>query len=304
MENTQKILITGGTGLIGQHLSKMLSLKGYKVQHLSRTENLNATFPAYGWDLSAMTMNEKALEGVDTIIHLAGAGIADKKWSAQRKKILEESRTKSSQLLHDSIQKIPNKVATFVACSAIGYYGNRGDEKLVEDSPPGTDFMADICVKWENSTAAIKKLGIRVPTIRVGVVLSTQGGALPEMTKTAPLRTLGHFGNRYMSWIHLDDICRIFVEAVENPSLTGYYNGTAPTPITSKALINAIEKAYGKTMLKAPAPAIGIRMAFGEMADVVLSSTRVLPANLEKTAFEFKYSTAVDALKDLFERKI
>lgn len=300
----QTILITGGTGLIGQHLSSMLSNQGHQVRHLSRTENLNATYPAYGWDLEAMTMNPKALDGVDTIVHLAGAGIADQRWTPERKKIIEESRTKSSQLLYNYIMDRDEKPHTLVACSAIGYYGDRGAEKLTEDSSPGKDFMAEICIKWEDSTAAIKQLGLRVPTIRVGVVLSTKGGALPEMLKTAPVRTLGHFGDRYMSWVHLDDISRIFMEAVENQNLTAHYNGTAPTPVTSKELIDAIEKAYGKCMLKAPVPTPGVRLVFGEMADVVLNSTRVLPANLAPTSFEFRHPDLVAALKDLFERKI
>lgn len=298
------ILITGGTGLIGQQLSKRLDEKGYQVRHLSRTENLAAKYPAYGWDTQAMTMNPKALEGVDGVIHLAGAGIADERWTAKRKEIIEKSRTKTSHLLYNYLAEAESKPTVVVACSAIGYYGNRGNEKLTEESTVGTDFMADICAKWEASEEPIRSLGIRMPTIRVGVVLSTQGGALPELTKTAALKTLAHFGDRYMSWIHIDDIVEAFVVALENESMNDYYNGTAPTPVTSKEMVNALEKAYGSTMLKMPAPAFGVRLALGEMADVVLNSTRVFPTNLEKIEFKYQQPDLVAALQDLFERKV
>lgn len=300
------ILITGGTGLLGSRLSDLLSEKGYKVQHLSRKENLNAKYPAYQWDLNTQTIDTRALEGVYGVIHLAGAGIADARWTTNRKKIIIDSRVVSTNLLSKYIaaQKTPPTV--FVMCSAVGFYGNKGSHKLIETSPSGEDFMSNVCVQWEQSADSIRKQGIRSPTIRVGIVMSTQGGALEKINLSYGFRLGAYFSNgqQYMSWIHIDDLCNIFIHALENEKMTGIYNGTAPNPTTNKILSKALSTAHNQSTLILPVPAFALRTAMGEMADVVLNSTRAIPQALLDLDYKYQFPELVAALKDLLQRKI
>lgn len=300
------ILITGGTGLLGSRMSDMLAEKGYQVRHLSRTQNLNAKYPAYQWDVEAQTLDPRALIGVDGIVHLAGAGIADKRWTAQRKQVLRNSRVHSAELLTKAIQESDDKPSVVVACSAIGYYGDQGDQKLVETSPPGEDFMGKICVDWERAMDGIRAMDIRVPTIRVGVVMSTQGGALQKINMSYGFRVGAYFGwgQQYMAWIHIDDICNIFIRALEDEQMTGVYNGTAPEPVTNKHLAQALSTARDQHTLLVPVPTPALRLAMGEMADVVLNSTRVVPQALMDLQHEFLYPDLVRALEDVLRRKI
>jgi uncharacterized protein (TIGR01777 family) len=301
------VLITGGTGLIGKRLSYLLTQKGYAIRLLSRTENLGALYPTFGWDLNKMTINETALDGIDAIVNLAGAGIADKRWTTKRKKEIIDSRVLSSQLLYQYLSKMgADKPKVFVACSAVGYYGNCGESVLTEKSKVGDDFMSEVCDKWEKSALPIRDLGIRMPTVRVGVVLSTQGGALTELNQTAPFHIMGYFGlgKRYLSWIHIDDICNIFIAAIENNEMEACYNGTAPNPVNSFGMATALAKVSNKKMLKVPVPPLALKLALGEMSAVVLNSTRAVPQNLERLGFEFKYPNLDLALKNLFDNKI
>lgn len=300
------ILITGGTGLLGMRISFLLKEQGITVRHLSRTENLNAIYPAYKWDLNAQTIDSKALDGVDGIIHLAGAGIADSRWTKSRKKAILDSRINSSKLLMKALKDRTDQPKVFVTCSAVGYYGSRKDTILDETSEAGTGFMSEVCVKWEQSVEGIRHLGIRTPVIRVGIVLSTQGGALPKLNMSYPLRVGSYFGDgqQYYPWIHLDDICQIFIKALLNENMTGIYNGTAPSPVTNKDLAQAISKAHHQKTLLVPAPSFAAKTLLGEMAAVVLNSTRAIPKALQEMQYEFQFSDLVPALEDLFKRKI
>lgn len=300
------ILITGGTGLLGARISALLSDKGYKVQHLSRTENLTAKYPAYQWDLQAQTIDKRALEGVHGIIHLAGAGIADARWSPKRKQEIVGSRVASTQLLAKYLAEQENPPAVFVSCSAIGFYGNQGTTELTEEASAGQDFMSDVCVQWEKAADAIRIQGIRTPTVRVGVVLSTQGGALEKINMSYGFRVGAYFsdGQQYMSWIHLDDICKIFIRALEDDNMNAVYNGTAPTPTTNKILAKALSTARDQHTLLVPVPAFALRTAMGEMADVVLNSTRAVPKALMEMQYTFQFPELVGALEDLLQRKL
>ncbi len=300
------ILITGGTGLLGSRISDLLHDKGYQVRHLSRTENLTANYPAYKWDIKAKTIDPRAFEGVHGIIHLAGAGIADARWTPARKEAIIESRVDSTHLLSEYIAKLEQPPSVFVACSAVGIYGNKGDHKLIEKSPPGQDFMSEVCIKWERSADSIREQGIRTPTVRVGVVMSTQGGALEKINMSYGFRIGAYFsdGQQYMSWIHIDDLCNIFIRAVEDEQMTEVYNATAPDPVTNKALVKALSAAHGQSTLLLPVPAFALRTAMGEMADVVLNSTRVLPQALLDLQHDYQYPELVGALSDLLQRKI
>lgn len=300
------ILITGGTGLLGMRISLLLKEQGLIVRHLSRTENLNATYPAYKWDLNAQTIDPKAFDGVDGIIHLAGAGIADSRWTNSRKKAILDSRVNSSKLLIKALKDRTDPPKVFVACSAVGYYGDRNDTILDETAESGNGFMSEVCVKWEQSVEGIRAMGIRTPVIRVGIVLSTQGGALPKLNMSYPLRVGSYFGNgqQYYPWIHLDDICQIFIKALLKESMAGIYNGTAPNPVTNKQLAQAISKAHHQKTLIVPAPAFAAKTLLGEMSAVVLNSTRAIPKALEAMQHSFEFSDLVPALEDLFKRKM
>lgn len=300
------IVISGGTGLLGMRLSFLLKQLGYEVRHLSRSENLNAEYPAYTWDLKKRFINPLALQGADVVIHLAGANLADGRWTTARKKELIDSRVESTKLLAEAIEKQSVKPSVFIACSAVGFYGSEGNKILTENSPKGNDFMSDICKKWEESSQLVRQQGIRTPIIRVGVVLSTKGGALSEFKKTYPFRIGAYFGfgQQYYAWIHIDDICKIFIRAIGDVSMTGIYNGTAPTPVTTKELAQAISKAYHQKTLLLPVPTPLMKIAMGEMSDIVLNSTRAIPKALQDLNFQFEHSELVAAIEDLIGKGI
>ena len=295
------ILIAGGTGLIGKRLSELLSIEGHQVIHLSRTEDLEATFPAYKWDLQEQTIDHRAIEQADYIINFAGAGIADKPWTENRKTVIIESRTKSNALLLKAVQAAEKPPKAYIASAAIGIYGDRGDDLLTEESHPGsTGFLAESCIQWEAAINAWQSTNIRTVGIRIGVVLANDGGAFPKMKMSLPVGVVPYFGDgqQWYSWIHIDDICRIFIHAIENESMSGYYNGVAPHPLRNKALMEALVKAKGKG-LTVPAPAFALKLAMGEMAEVVLSSAKISAEKILETGFTFNYPTAESAFKAL-----
>lgn len=300
------IIITGGTGLLGMRLSFLLHARGYQVRHLSRTANPKATYPAYQWDLKNKKIDLNAFDQVDGIIHLAGANIAEGRWTSKRKKIILDSRIASTALLAETISKLPQKPKVFVSCSAVGYYGSMGNQILTEESPVGNGFMSAVCQQWEAGTSAIRQQGIRTPIVRVGVVLSTQGGALPEFQLSYPVRVGAYFGNgqQYYPWIHIDDICQIFITALENEQMAGIYNGSAPEPATNKAIAAALAKATPKKIALMPVPAFSARLLMGEMANIILNSTRAVPKALEQVNFQFQHPNLSHAIEDLLERKV
>jgi uncharacterized protein len=297
----QTVLITGGTGLIGQAVSTLLAQNGYKVIHLSRTENLKAIFPAYHWDIEKQTIDKKALAQADFIIHLAGEGIADKRWSAARKQQIINSRVKSTQLLSKFLSDMDKKPLLFIGASAIGYYGNTADAVLDENSPSGTGFLSESCMKWEQSYQTIKNLNIPCPIVRVGVVLTTKGGALSKMLPSYKLRLGAYFanGSQMFSWIHIDDVARAFLFILTQGTNNLIYNATAPEPISNYELAKTIASVYQKKCLVAPVPAFALRAIMGEMADVVLHGSKVMPAQLQNAGFEFSYPTIHAALSEL-----
>lgn len=302
----QTILITGGTGLVGMFLSRHLRALGYRVIHLSRRANAAAEFPAFAWDVDKQTIDNNAITQADFIIHLAGAGIADKRWTESRKAEIIRSRVGSTQLLARALRETGHRPQAFVAASATGFYGDSGTIICTEQTPTGADFLAQTCQAWENSSQEIRALGIRTPLVRIGIVLSTQGGALAKMLPSYAVRVGAYFGDgsQYYSWIHIEDLARIFEFLVANADCDGIYNGVSPTPVSNYGLARAIADARGQKALLVPAPAFAMRAAMGEMAAVVLNSNRVLPQALQDCHFDFKYTELVPALQDLLMRKL
>ena len=297
----QKILITGASGLVGSRLTEMLLEKGHQVSHLGRRKGTGRV-PAFVWDVENKSIDLQALEGVDTIIHLAGAGIADQRWTAQRKKEILESRTHSTQLLIDTLKNQRHAVKTFVGASAIGYYGfGQGEQVFTEESKAGSGFLADVTREWEEKTDGIA--GLRLVKLRIGIVLSEKGGALAEMAK--PIRfgvgaPLGS-GKQFLSWIHIDDLCAMFIQAAEDQSWHGAYNAVGINWVTNAELTKAIAHVLKKPLWLPPIPHFVMNLFLGEMAGMVLNGSKVSPAKIQKAGFQFKYTELKEALKSLLK---
>lgn len=306
LNNMSTVLVAGGSGLIGSRLSQLLLDKGYEVLHLSRRPRPGGPFPVYQWDPALQTIDDEAVRRADYVINLAGAGIADKPWTNARKRLIVDSRVDSARLLLRTFERLGHRPGAYVSSAAIGYYGDRGDEWLDENSEPGGGFLPESCIAWENAIGALAKTGIRTVGIRAGIVLSTRGGAMGKML--LPFRFGGgaYFGDgsQWYSWIHIDDLCRMFISAIEDGSMQGFYNGVAPNPVSNKKLTEALKGALGKPALIVPAPAAILRLAMGEMADVVLHSTRASSKKIEAAGFEFLFPTLEKALPDLLERRV
>ena len=301
---TTSILLTGASGLVGTRLTDMLLQKGYQVAHLGRSKRPGKV-PSYVWNVAKGEFDPEALNGVDAIIHLAGAGVAEKRWTSRRKKEILESRTKSSALLYETLKKINNKVRAVVSASAIGYYGFGLDEKTLftEESKPGNDYLSRVVVAWEREVDAIASLGIRVVKIRIGIVLSDKGGALKEMA--GPIKIgigspLGS-GKQILSWIHLDDLCAMFIRAVEDESMKGAYNAVSPQPVTNHDMTIVLAKVLNRPLLLPPVPAFVLRIMIGEMTDIVVNGRNVSSEKIRKTGFTFKFTDLKSAFEALFQ---
>ena len=303
-----KVLIAGGTGLVGTRLSQLLNEKGYDVVHLSRKKNPKASYPTFLWDTKHGTIEEAAFQGVDYVINLAGTGIADRHWTTSRKKLLIDSRVKGADLLANAIKELPQKPKAYLSAAAIGIYGDRGNEVLTEDSAIGQDgFMAECCREWETAIKNVATVtGIRTVVFRIGIVLSTKGGALPKMLLPLKFFTASYFGTgeQWYSWIHIDDVCQFFIDAMEKEEMEGVYNSTSPNPLTNKDLTKRMVKALGKKAMVISAPTAALRLGMGEMADVVLNSNKILPKRLEALGISFQFPTFEAAVKDIVERKV
>ena len=304
---SKTILIGGGTGLVGNRLSEMLVERGYEVLHLSRKKDLNRKFPAYGWDLKKGIIDEEAIQKADAVFNFAGAGVADARWTASRKKLIIDSRVDSTLLLKNAFENAGKKPYAFISAAAIGYYGDRGEELLTEESAPGSSgFLAESCIEWEKALDEVKNTGWRTARVRIGIVLSTKGGALEKIILPVKFRVGGYFGDgqQWYSWIHIDDLCRIFIHILENENLSGTFNGVAPNPERNKPFTRKIGEAIGKPPIMAPGPEFVMRLAMGEMADTIFSSSKVSSKKIEKTGFEFQFPELIGAVKDLVKRKL
>lgn len=273
----ETICIAGGTGLIGDRMVEMWSSR-YKINILTRQKLSNKPNVTYfEWDIYKGTMEEAALD-CDYLINLNGAGIADKRWTAARKKVLIESRVKSNETLANALSKTKKKPKVFIGASAIGIYGDRGDEILTKDSPIGKEgFMVDCCLAWEESSKLIEPFIDRFYIARIGVVMTPKGGALKEMLITKPFGFMTYFGNgkQYMSTIAIDDLITMFEDKLKGVDQNGVFNAVGERPITSKDMAKQLAKEYKLLPFVIPAPSFVLRLMLGEMANVVLNSTRV-----------------------------
>lgn len=299
-----KILITGASGLIGKKLSRLLKEQGHEVFFLGRTKHASET-KAYVWDVKKNYIEHGALDGKDIIIHLAGASVAGKRWTDEQKREILESRTLSTKLLADELKRRKHSVKAVIAASAIGYYGfDNVDHAFIETDSPGNDFLAEVVKNWEKEQDQLEEQKVRLVRIRIGIVLSREGGALKELMKPVKLfmgAPLGS-GKQYMSWIHIDDLCNMFQMAVNDSSINGAYNAVAPVPVTNHEFTRAVAAAMKKPLLLPPVPGFVLRMMLGEMASLVLRGSKVSPEKIQRAGFQFKFDNIRDALSDLLSK--
>jgi uncharacterized protein (TIGR01777 family) len=301
-----KILITGGTGMIGQRLAELLLDGGHEVALLTREPAKSSHYRLFGWDPAAGTIAPAALPYADCVVNLAGSNVADGKWTAARKHEILRSRLDGLELLRRELAKPGHHVRTLLSASAIGIYGDRNDELLYESSPtaaPGDDFLADVVLQWEAAARALASPGRRVVLPRIGIVLSPGGGALVPIAKTvrygagAPLGS----GRQYMSWIHLDDLCRLFVHMLQDEQWQGDYNGVAPHPVTNQEFTETLAQVMHRPLVLPKVPAFGLKLAMGEMSEIVLGSQRVSADKVLSQGFQFEYPLLRQALESFYE---
>jgi uncharacterized protein (TIGR01777 family) len=300
----KNILITGASGLIGTRLTELLLQKGHQVSHLGRKAGQGSE-PSFVWDVTAQTMDGKSLHGIDTIVHLAGAGVADKPWTKRRKQEILDSRVLSTQLLYKTLSENKHAVTSFISASAIGYYGfERGHELLTESSSPGSDFLATVTQQWEEAIDKLQELSLRVAKLRIGIVLSEKGGALKPLVTPVKLfigSPIGT-GEQMLSWIHIDDLCAMFVYLIENEGLNGAYNGTGPEAVSNRDFVKAIGRVLHRPVFMPKVPSFAIRMLLGEMADLVLKGSRVSSQKIQNSGFSFQFKTLDECLQNLLVR--
>lgn len=300
-------MITGSGGMIGRALTKKLNAEKWEVVHLHRgTRAASHKENSYYWNPAAGQIDPAALKGVTHIIHLAGAGIADKRWSARRKREIVSSRVDTANLIFDTAMKEGAGVKCFISASATGYYGNAtGSAIVTEDSPAGTDFLAMTCVKWEEAADLYRKSGIRTVKIRNGIVISNSGGFMSRLMPLFKVRKALWFGDgsQYFPWIHIDDLCNIYLKALEDSNMEGPYNAVASKQVTQKVFIITLAGIKGKPLVRAGIPSFIVRLAFGGMSSMLLTGNRVAATALEAAGFKWMYVTPAelrDSLKDSY----
>lgn len=305
----KKVIITGATGLIGRNLIKDLLKSNYKVTAIVRNKNKSSSiFPSevelVQWDFNSKDNLSDSLENAFSIIHLAGAGVFAKRWNKFYKNEIYFSRVESTKLLVDKISRLNNKPESFVVASGVGYYGNRGDEILSEDSKPGDDFLAKVCIDWEKEASKVQQFGVRWASIRTGIVLSKEDGALKKMLPPFKFFVGGSLGSgkQFFPWIHIKDIAGIYQFTIENPNCHGPINAAAPQVITMKDF----SKELGR-VLRRPSffsvPEFVLKIILGEAASDIVSSQRISSEKIIQLGYKFNFSSLRDALNNLLHHR-
>ncbi len=296
------ILITGGTGLVGTRLAKLLSQNEHQVSLLSRSSG-NSEHKTFIWNPEKKIFPIEALKNVDFIVHLAGSGIADKYWTKKYKEKIVRSRVDSANLIFEVLKNNPHQVKCFISASATGYYGESGETWVDETRPPADDFLGNTCKVWEKSAMQFETLGMRVVILRTGIVLAKEDGAVKPMALSVKLFAGAAFGDgeQYMPWIHLDDLCREYEFAISNQSLHGAYNAVAPSPVKNSFFVKTLGKVLHRPIWPINIPGFVLKTILGEKAVVVLQGQRVTNEKIRQEGFAFKYNDVRVALEEVLK---
>ena len=299
-------LVTGATGFVGRRLLKHLDRPVVLSRNAAKAESELARFgvKAYAWDPANEPAPAAAFDGIDTIFHLAGDPVAEGRWTAEKKARLRDSRIAGTQNLVKTLAGLSDKPKVLVSASAVGYYGDRGEEVLAESTPASHDFLGELCEAWERAALVAEKLGIRVVPVRVGIVLGEKGGALAKMLPPfyfglgAPLGS----GRQFMPWIHIEDLVRMMVFAAEHESVRGPINGVGPKPVTNREFTKTLGRVVSRPTIFPPVPGFMLKLMFGEFGQILLHSQRVLPKKALEAGFAFQFPELEPALRDVLKK--
>lgn len=299
-----KVLIIGGRGMVGQYLGKQLLERKYEVSVLSRSKNTGIVVPAYAYDIAKDEIDIQALAEADYIINLAGANVGEKRWSKKQKQIIYDSRVKQSDFIFQKMAENKLKPKAYLSASAIGYYGLQSSDTIFsETDKAGNDFLAGVCKDWEEKALQFQSSGIRTVIFRIGLVLSNEGGALEPMALPARLGLLSPLGNgkQCIPWIHIQDLCRLFIHAIENNAMKGIYNAVSPQHITNKEFTRTLLNTFNRRMLFPKVPAFFLKIALGERALLLLKGSRVSAQKIMDSGFKFTFEKLDQALYKLLK---
>jgi len=295
-----RALVTGATGFIGSSLLSKLDQPVVLSRNPRRAEKELERYgvTAYGWDAMHEPPPEEAFQGIDVIFHLAGESVGEGRWTAAKKKRISDSRVNATRMLVDTLNVLENPPKVLVSASAIGYYGSRGDQQLDETALEGDDYLAEVCSAWEQAALGVEKAGMRVVTVRTGIVLGQGGGALKKMLTPFKLGLGGRLGSgdQWMSWIHLEDEVGMLLHAATHPEIQGAMNLVSPEPVTNREFTRTLGRVLGRPTVF-PVPGFMLRLAVGEFAEVLLGSQRVVPQVALNTCYEFRYPQLDKALE-------
>jgi uncharacterized protein len=303
------VVIAGGSGMIGRSLSALLISQGYQVIILSRDPNrYRSPSPAMSyaaWNIDDQVADDEPFKKAKYIIHLAGAGVVDKPWTDKRKEQIVESRTKSSRLLVHKISTVENNIETVVSASAIGWYPQNLNVQATETDPPDKGFLGETCRLWEESISPVTTLGKRLVILRTGIVLSNKGGAFPAFAKPIKYGIAGILGDgkQIISWIHIEDLCRIYLAAMTDGEMSGVYNAVAPNPVSNRSFtIELANRMKGKFYISIPVPSFVLRLMMGSRSEEVLKSSNISSDKIKQTGFQFIYPNIETAFRSLVPR--
>jgi hypothetical protein len=303
--NLQKnsfVLITGGSGLVGKYLTSVLLSKGYIVSHLSRNANQFGKVRVFRWDPEKKIIDPVIFEGIDYLIHLAGANIGEKRWTKRRKEEIVKSRVESARFLHKVITDNGIKLKAFISASGTGYYGSATSDKIYhEEDTPGTDFIAGTCRLWEEAADLFVNAALRTVKIRTSVVLEITDSALSKLMKSGKYGVLVKTGSgrQYMPWIHIIDLCNIYLKAIEDSNMNGAYNAVSPQHVTHEDFMSTLGKVMKRPVFPMPVPVFILRAILGEMSDVVLKGSRVSPEKIINAGYRFRFNNLENALENV-----
>lgn len=297
----KNILIAGGSGVVGKRLTELLLERGYTVAWLSRETRQQPGVRSFTWDIKRQLIDKAAFEFANAIINLAGAGVIEKRWTRSYKNEIYNSRVQSTSLLADYIAHQTNHVNVLVNASAIGIYGNDFDKEATEETEPASTFLSKVCKDWEAAASQAQQSGVRTVFVRTGIVLSKNEGFIGQLKTPAKwyAGTALASGSQVCSWIHIDDLCAVYIAALENGSMSGAYNAVAPVPTTNKQLTYLLAKELNRKIILPNVPAFVLKLALGEMADMLIGSQPVSAQKILDTGFVFRFALADEAIHDL-----